>query len=128
MTSCVSLHRDRLKRLTEPELGASAVLDVGVYAINFASMIFGGEKPEKIHAEGILSDKGTDDLVAITMTYSGGCIAQLTCSVIVDLPCEALVSGTKGDLKVPKRFWCPMKLETPDGVKEFPLPKPYLPT
>ena len=116
------------KRLTEPELGASAVLDVGVYVINFASMIFNGEKPEKIHAEGILSNKGTDDLVAITMTYSGGRVAQLTCSVIVDLPCEALVSGTKGDLKVPKRFWCPTKLETPDGVKEFPLPKPYLPT
>ena len=116
-------------RLTLPELGGGATLDIGVYAINFASMVFGGEKPQKIHAEGILGDTGTDDLVAVTLTYSGGRIAQLSFGTIVNLPCEAIVSGTKGQLKVPKRFWCPTKLETPDGsVKEYPLPEPYLST
>ena len=115
-------------RLTEPELGAGAVLDIGIYCINFVSMVFGGEKPEKIHAEGILSSNETDNLVAITLTYPGCRIAQITCSIISDLPSDAFVSGTKGEIKVPKRFWCPTKLETPDGIKEFPLPKPYLPT
>ena len=115
-------------RLVRPDLGASAVLDIGVYVINFASMVFNGERPEKIHAEGILSPHGIDNLVAITFTYPGNHIAQLTCSVVSELPCEALVCGTKGEIKIPKRFWCPTKLETSEGTKEYPLPKPYMPT
>uniref|UniRef100_A0A1X7UZZ8 Trans-1,2-dihydrobenzene-1,2-diol dehydrogenase n=1 Tax=Amphimedon queenslandica TaxID=400682 RepID=A0A1X7UZZ8_AMPQE len=111
-----------------PKLGGGATLDIGVYAINFTSMVFGGEKPEKIHAEGTLSDEGTDNLAAVTITYPGGRIAQLSISIKADLPCEAFVYGTKGQLKVPKWFWCPTKLETPEGTKEFPLPKPYQPT
>ena len=120
--------RPESKRLIDPKLGGGATLDIGVYAINFTSMVFGGDKPEKIHAEGTLSDEGTDNLAAVTITYPGGRIAQLSISIKADLPCEAFVYGTKGQLKVPKRFWCPTQLETPEGTKEFPLPKPYQPT
>ena len=115
-------------RLVRPDLGASAILDIGVYVINFASMVFNGEKPEKIHAKGILSPQGIDNLVAMTFTYPGNRIAQLTVSVVSELPCEALICGTKGEIKVPKRFWCPTQLETSEGIKEYPLPKPYMPT
>ena len=115
-------------RLVDPKLGGGATLDIGVYAISFASMIFGGEKPEKIHAEGSLWPEGTDNLAAVTITYPGGRIAQLCYSLLADLPCEALVCGTKGQLKLLKRFWCPTKLETSEGLKEFPLPTPYQPT
>ena len=45
--------------------------------------------------------------------YSGERVAQLTCSVNLDLPNEATVVGTKGALKLPGPFWCPTKLETP---------------
>ncbi len=115
-------------RLVKPRLGASAVLDIGVYVINFTSMVFNGEKPENIHATGILSPEGIDNLAVMTFTYPGNRIAQLSISVVSELPCEALICGTKGEIKVPKRFWCPTQLETPNGVKEYPLPKPYMPT
>ncbi len=115
-------------RLFKPESGASAVLEIGVYVINFVSMVFGGVRPEKIHADGILSPLGFDTTVAMTFTYPGNRIAQMTVSVVSELPCEALVCGTKGEVKVPKRFWCPTQLETPDGVKDFPIPQPYMPT
>ena len=114
-------------RLVDPKLGGGAVLDVGVYVLNFASMVFGGEQPESIHAWGQLTEEGTDKLAAITLIYKGGRIAQLTCGTAYHLPCEAVVCGTKGDVKIPKPFWCPTVLETPSGRKEYPLPEPALP-
>ena len=44
-------------RLDDPKLGGGAVLDVGVYPISFATMIF-DEKPESIHASGWLTAAG----------------------------------------------------------------------
>ena len=114
-------------RLVDPQLGGGGVLDVGVYCLSFASMVFGGETPESIHAWGQLTEEGTDELAAITMIYKGGRIAQLTCGTAYELPCEAVVCGTKGDIKIPKPFWTPTRLETPTGVKEYPLPETTLP-
>ena len=111
---------------TNSPMETGSVLDVGVYAINLVTMIY-GEKPEKIYAQGLLTSNGCDELAAITLSYSGGRIAQLTSATAYKLSCEALISGTKGDLKLPYPFWCSQKLETVDGIKEFPFPKPYLP-
>ena len=44
-------------RLDNPELGGGAVLDVGVYPISFATMIF-RERPKNIHATGWLTSSG----------------------------------------------------------------------
>lgn len=57
---------------------------------------------------------GVDEFAAITLKYSGERVAQLSCSIGVDLVNEAVVIGTKGKLKLPYPFWCPTKLETPE--------------
>ena len=121
-------------RLTDPSLGGGSILDVGVYTISFATMIFGGERPEKIHAQGSLLSTGVDDLAVMTLTYSRGRIAQLSCSISYDMSCDAVVCGTKGELRLPHPFWCPTRLDSPEGVydketisKEYPLPKPHIP-
>lgn len=44
-------------RLDDPELGGGAVLDVGVYVVSFATMIF-GERPQSVHASGWLCSSG----------------------------------------------------------------------
>ena len=124
---------DRAKgRLTEPELGGGAVLDIGIYPISFTTMIFGGERPEKIYAQGTLLPTGVDETAVITLTYSGGRIAQICCSISFKISCDAIVCGTKGELRLPHPFWCATKLESSIGEdttsKEFPLPEPYLPT
>ncbi len=49
--------RDR-RRLVEKELGGGALLDVGIYPIQFADMVFGPDKPERIVATGTLLDSG----------------------------------------------------------------------
>ena len=43
-------------------------LDLGVYPINFATMIF-NERPVRVHAQGSLLATGVDDLAAITLTH-----------------------------------------------------------
>ena len=121
-------------RLIDPALGGGGVLDIGVYPISLTTMIFGGERPEKIYAQGTLLSTGVDDLAVITLTYSGGRIAQISCSISYDISCDAVICGTEAELRLPHPFWCPTKLESPEGVyqktpisKEFPLPEPYLP-
>ena len=52
--------------LFDLELGAGAVLRVGMYAINFATMIF-GEAPETIQSSGWLMPSGADEFAAITL-------------------------------------------------------------
>ena len=44
-------------RLDNPKLGGGAVLDVGVYPISLATMIF-GERPKSVHATGWLTTTG----------------------------------------------------------------------
>ena len=55
-----------LNRYTDPELGGSSLFFVGVYPIDFATMIF-GEKPESVYAQGRLASTGVDDFAAITL-------------------------------------------------------------
>ena len=56
---------------------------------------------------------GVDQCVAITLKYPGQRVAQLMCGTCLEPTKEAVVIGTKGTLKLPARFWCPTKLETP---------------
>ena len=44
-------------RFADPSQGGGSVLEVGVYPISFATMIY-GEKPESVHASGWLTSSG----------------------------------------------------------------------
>ena len=112
-----------MERHTDPELGGGAILSLGMFTINLATMIFGGEEPESIHASGWLTSTGVDEVAAITLKYSGQRVAQLMCSLAYNTPNEAIVLGTKGQLKLPVPFWCPTKLDTPE-VSEPCVPLP----
>lgn len=55
-----------ISRVADLKLGGGAVLDVGVYVINLATMIF-GEKPETVQSSGWLMSTGADAFAAITL-------------------------------------------------------------
>ena len=42
--------------------------------------------------------------------------------VVVDLPNDFKVIGTKGSITIKAPCWASVELETPDGPKRFPLP------
>ena len=54
----IGARRLNVSRLYDPKMGGGSVLDMGIYPINFATMIFGGEKPESIQAAGWLASTG----------------------------------------------------------------------
>jgi predicted dehydrogenase len=68
-----------LARLTEPALGASALLDMGVYPLTLAHLLLG--EAEEVVATGHLSAGGIDLDVAMTGRYPGGALATMTASL-----------------------------------------------
>lgn len=47
-----------IPRSVEKELGGGALLDIGIYCLQFVLMVFSGEKPESVHASGVCLDTG----------------------------------------------------------------------
>ena len=54
------------ERLIDPKLGGGALLDIGVYPLQFITMVF-GEEPESINTTGWLTSTGVDETAAITL-------------------------------------------------------------
>ncbi|OQR70662.1 trans-1 [Tropilaelaps mercedesae] len=117
-------------RVTKSQLGGSSILDIGIYTINFAQLIFKDEYPAEVRAVGEISPEGVDIQTAIVLKYPSGKLASLTTSVSADLPCEATVYGKNGFIKartLHKPFWCPDTIEV-NGQKEvLPFPETILP-
>ncbi|XP_054849496.1 trans-1,2-dihydrobenzene-1,2-diol dehydrogenase-like [Eublepharis macularius] len=111
-------------RCTEKELGGSGVLDIGLYCVQLACMIFNGEKPESIVASGFLHDTGVDKIGSIILNFSRSRQAVLTYTLMTQLPNQASISGTKGIIEIPGFFWCPKQLVVNGKNEEFPLPAP----
>lgn len=65
-----------VERVHNPALGGGALLDVGVYPINFALMVL-GNKVEKIESSCIMMESGVDESNSITLTFKGGKTAIL---------------------------------------------------
>jgi predicted dehydrogenase len=66
-------------RMVDPGLGASALLDMGVYPLTFAHLMLG--EAESLIATGTLSDRGIDSDVALAGRYPGGALATMTASI-----------------------------------------------
>lgn len=86
-------------RLVNPELAGGALLDVGVYTLNFASLIFGDDISE-IHSTVIKTESGVDAQNSITLIYPGGKMAVLNSSLRVLSDRQGIVYGTQGYLVI----------------------------
>ncbi|KAL1257238.1 hypothetical protein QQF64_012783 [Cirrhinus molitorella] len=114
-------------RAVQKEMGGGALLDIGIYCVQFALMVFNGEKPESIQATGVCLDTGVDETMIITLKFSGQRLAVCTCTISAQLPNEALIVGTKGTIKVPAHMWCPTSLMVNGVETQYPVPDPALP-
>jgi len=87
-------------RMYNPRLAGGALLDLGVYPISLASMIFGAA-PERICGTAEMTWTGVDRTSTYTLDYPGGRRAELAASFRQERPREAVITGTDGTLSIP---------------------------
>jgi predicted dehydrogenase len=90
-------------RLLNPALAGGALLDVGVYVISLASMVFGGP-PAEVQAAAHIGQTGVDEQTGMVFSYVDGGLALLACAVRTATPHLARISGTEGAIEIPA-FW-----------------------
>lgn len=111
-------------RLFNLALGGGALLDVGVYPISLASMIFGA--PATVGAIATLGRTGVDEQTAVTLRYETGALAMLNTTIRADTFCEATLVGTRGRIRIHSHFWKPSRLTvTVEGETERTIELPY---
>lgn len=96
------------QRHLNPELGGGSLLDVGVYVISFASMIF-QKPPEQVVGLGHIGEIGSDEQGAVVLKYDKGEIADLSFALRTKAVNDAYVFGTEGYIKIDERFAIPTK-------------------
>jgi len=89
-------------RLWDPALGASALLDVGIYPLTFANLILG--PPKSISAAGANSDRGIDVSGGATLTYDSGAVASIAWTQMAWSDNRAAVSGDGGRIEIEPRM------------------------
>lgn len=90
-------------RLFDLALGGGGLLDIGIYPISYASMIF-GTQPATISSQAHIGETGVDEQAAMVFGYDKGQLALISCGVRIKTPHEAKILGTDGMITVPK-FW-----------------------
>ena len=104
-------------RLFDPALGGGALLDVGVYCVSLASMLFG--PPTGIQSLANLGSTGVDEQAAILLGHASGAMALLATATRTDTPHEATILGTAGMIRVAAPWWAARAYRiTVDGVTE----------
>ena len=85
-------HKERIMR---PELAGGALLDIGVYGVNFAMMHFGTDI-ERIESSVRMTDTGVDAMESITIFFRGGRMAVLTHDIYSRSGRKGIFYGEKG--------------------------------
>lgn len=81
----------------EPALAGGALLDIGIYPLNFASMVLGDEV-EDVTSACIKTSTGVDAQSSIVLRYRDGKMATLHTTVLAATEQYGIIYGTKGYL------------------------------
>ena len=87
------------ERIFKPELAGGALLDLGVYVLNFASMVFGDDVVRMESSVGMM-DTGVDHTENISLYYADGKVAHLMATALANTDRRCVVYGDKGYLTV----------------------------
>ena len=99
LTANLSYVISGVRRIYDPALAGGALLDIGVYGLNFALMHFGSDI---VRVESSVTKMGTgvDGMEVITVHYRDGRMAVLTHSVYCRSDRMGIIHGDKGYLVV----------------------------
>ena len=98
-------------RINQPALGGGALLDLGVYVLNFASMVFGNDVSD-IASICTFNNLGMDMQDSITLRYVNGKMAVLNATALANSDRTGVIYGTKGYVVVDN-------INNPEGITVY---------
>jgi predicted dehydrogenase len=110
-------------RIYAPVLGGGALLDLGIYPLSFASMIFG--TPTKVTAVSDVAFTGVDAQTSIVLQYGGGRQSISFTTLETRTANQAAINGTDARIEVDGVFYSPSSFSviSRDGaVERFDIP------
>lgn len=124
---------DPSHRLWDPAVAGGAMLDIGIYLVQLATMIFGGTEPEIIRGTAILTDENVDQEGCLSLTWKDKGSASLLFTLRATTPENTVIMGDQGFLRIhgPAHSPTRMTLSKASGERgkfveedfNFPLPK-----
>lgn len=103
------------ERIVKPELAGGALLDVGIYPLNFAYMHF-GDHVKKIISVAQMTDAGVDEENAMILQYEDGKMAILNSGIHGKSDNEGVFYGSTGCMVVEN-------INNPENVKIYDTDK-----
>lgn len=88
-----------IERMWNPELAGGALLDLGVYPINFALQIF-TSRVTQIRSDAVMTELGVDQMNGITLTFEDNKIAVLHSNMMACMRNRGVVYGDKGYIEL----------------------------
>ncbi len=127
VTGNLHYYSEEKERIYKPELAGGALLDIGVYPLNFAAMFLGTDF-ERMETDVQLMETGVDRQEHFSLFYPNGCVAQLSSGVATRSNREGMICGTKGYLTVdnvndPTRVTMWLAEDNYEVAHDVPLPK-----
>ena len=98
LTANLGYSLGNVERLIKPELAGGALLDLGVYTINFALMAFKG-KVREIKSTCVKNRYGVDSNNSIIMTFEDGKTAVLHNNALSNTDRRGIIYGDKGRIE-----------------------------
>lgn len=109
LTATLCYMMEHKERIIKPELCGGALLDLGVYCLNFARMYFGTDI-QKTVSNCIMGPTGIDLHESISLTYTGDRMANLQSGALCLNDRQGIISGTEGYIRV-DNINCPERID-----------------
>lgn len=99
------------------ELAGGGILDVGCYTTSMSHLIAAAAKGQAVApavdvaAAGRIGPTGVDHSTAATLTFEGGLVARVACSIQANLDSSVQIYGSAGRITVPSP-WLPGRIGT----------------
>lgn len=109
LTATLCYMMEDRERIVKPELCGGALLDLGVYALNFARMYFGTDIVRTV-SNCHLGRSGVDMHESISLSYRDGKMANLQSGALCLNDRQGIISGTEGYIRI-DNINCPEVVE-----------------
>lgn len=91
-------------RLYDPALGGGALMDVGIYSLSFASMVY-RRAPSRVMSMGHIGELEVDEQAGMMLGYDAGAMAMLFTSIQCGTSHWAHIMGTEGIIRIHPPYW-----------------------